>query len=270
MNNVMNYYNSFDEWGRLDREPLEYMVNMHHIQSLLPDQGHILDNGAGPGKYSIALAELGYQVTLTDLTPRLVEIAKSKSIERGLEERFNGFYTEDARDLSRFPDNHFDASLMMGPLYHLQKEEDRLQAVKELHRVTRSGGIVFVAFMTRTRFLMTSLQHPEAWKPHHSAEAISDFMRSGLFNHQDTGRFTGAYYFDIPDIQPFMERQGFETVKLVGSSSTAGSLTPEQWDYWKSRGEEEYRKVLQMIMEESENPYNLGVSSHLLYVGRRR
>lgn len=29
MENVIAYYSSFDEWGRLDREPLEFTVNWH-------------------------------------------------------------------------------------------------------------------------------------------------------------------------------------------------------------------------------------------------
>jgi 2-polyprenyl-3-methyl-5-hydroxy-6-metoxy-1,4-benzoquinol methylase len=76
MENIVKYYSSFDEWGRLDREPIEFLVNLHYIKKYLRKNGRILDNGAGPGKYSIELAKLGHQVTLTDLTPRLVEIAE--------------------------------------------------------------------------------------------------------------------------------------------------------------------------------------------------
>ena len=40
---------------------------------------------------------------------------------------------------------------MMGPMYHLQNEQDRDAAVKELYRVTKDEGVVFVAFMSRIR-----------------------------------------------------------------------------------------------------------------------
>lgn len=68
MGDVVDYYSSFDEWGRLDREPLEFQVNWHFIKSKIPANGIILDNGAGPGKYSMELAKLGYHVTLSDNT----------------------------------------------------------------------------------------------------------------------------------------------------------------------------------------------------------
>lgn len=34
LNKVIDYYNAFDEWGRLDREPVEFVVNLHHILSI--------------------------------------------------------------------------------------------------------------------------------------------------------------------------------------------------------------------------------------------
>ncbi|MDQ6420591.1 class I SAM-dependent methyltransferase [Paenibacillus sp. LHD-117] len=269
MENIINYYSAFDEWGRLDREPLEFQVNLHHMLANLPASGHILDNGAGPGKYAMELAKRGYQMTLSDLTPKLVDIAKEKAKESSLLDQFRGFHVADARDLEPFPDQQFDAALMLGPLYHLQKAEDRIKAVRELHRVTKTGGLVFVAFMSKTRFLTTSILHPEAWKPNHTAQGIERFLESGEFNHQDEGRFTGAYYFEINEIKPFMEEQGFQTLKLIGSSSIAGAMKQEQWDYWRQRGEAEYNQIMEWVLKESENPHLLGTASHLLYIGVR-
>ncbi|MDQ0111974.1 class I SAM-dependent methyltransferase [Paenibacillus harenae] len=124
MSDIIDYYSSFDEWGRLDREPLEFRVNWHFIKSNLPPRGKILDNGAGPGKYSMELAKLGHDVTLTDLTPRLVDIAREKATELGLVNYFSDFLVRDARDLYGLESNQFDVSLMLGPLYHLQHDED--------------------------------------------------------------------------------------------------------------------------------------------------
>jgi ubiquinone/menaquinone biosynthesis C-methylase UbiE len=270
INRIITYYNQFDEWGRLDREPLEFIVNWHYIRRFLPDSGHILDNGAGPGKYALELASCGYDVTLTDLTPRLVHIAREKAEEHALIDCFKGFHTADARSLDIFSDGRFDASLMMGPLYHLQLQEEREQAVQELYRVTRRDGYVFVSFMTRIRHALTVLAHPKSWRPNDNMSDIQAFMETGRFNHSDEGRFTGAYYFHLDDIAPFMESHGFETVKLIGSSGAAPTFTKEQLDYWKSLGDEEYTKFMQFIIDSAENTYLLGSSSHLLYIGKRK
>ncbi|ULL19062.1 class I SAM-dependent methyltransferase [Paenibacillus sp. H1-7] len=269
MSAIVKYYESFDEWGRLDREPVEMMINWHFMKAYLPkpEAGPVLDNGAGPGKYSMKLAASGYRVTVTDITPKLVNMAQSKAKELGLEGQFDGFHSADAMDLSCLERDRFAASLMLGPMYHLQAEEDRAKAVKELYRVTKPGGVVFVAFMPRTRHLISSLLHPRQWKPNDSAEQIAAFMESGAFDHSDEGRFTGAYYTRVEDIQPFMSKYGFAMVKMIGSSNIASLLQPDQWSYWRSRGEAEMETLFELLKETADNPYLLGVSPHILYIG---
>ena len=268
MNEIIEYYNRFDEWGRLDREPIEFQVNWHYIKKYLPMNGDILDNGAGPGKYSMQLANEGYKVTLTDLTPKLVELAKNKALELKLEKNFHGFYAADARDLSFLKDQQFDASLMLGPLYHLQEESNRIKAVKELYRVTKKGGIVFVAFMPRIRHVLTSLMHPENWKPNNQMDNIEQFSQSGHFNHEDKGRFTGAYYFNIEEIKPFMEKHGFESLDLIGSN-IGTLLSSDNWSYWREKGGNEFEKVIRFLTENANDPNILGISSHILYIGKK-
>ncbi|MDU9690863.1 class I SAM-dependent methyltransferase [Priestia aryabhattai] len=270
MNKVMDYYSTFDEWGRLDREPLEFQINWHYIQKYLPENGSILDNGAGPGKYAMKLAEKGFQVTLTDLTPKLVKVAENKAKEFELFNQFNGFHIMDAKDLNLLEEKEFDASLMMGPMYHLQNEQDRDAAVKELYRVTKNEGVVFVSFMSRIRHTLSSLLHPEMWKPNNTMDNIEEFIATGEFNHQDEGRFTGAYYFDIQEINPFMESNGFETLSLVGSSSIGSLLSREQWDYWTNKGQAEVDRLIELLKKTATDPHTLGVSSHLLYIGRKK
>lgn len=264
MKNVIDYYSCFDEWGRLDREPLEFIINWHYIKEYLPPSGIVLDNGAGPGKYSMELAKLGFNVILSDLTPRLVELAKEKASELGLTEHFKGLHVLNATNLDGLPSELFDASLMLGPLYHLQREEDRINAVRELFRVTKKGGIVFVAFQSRMRMTITSLQYPQHWKPNDTMDSIKEFRDTGIFNHVDKGRFTGAYYFNINDIKPFMESQGFETVDMIGSSSINALISNEQRQSWEENG------LIDLLIELAKDPSVLGISSHLLYIGRRK
>jgi ubiquinone/menaquinone biosynthesis C-methylase UbiE len=271
MSSVIDYYNGFGEkeWSRLDREPLEFLVNLHYINQYLPENGCILDNGAGPGKYSMPLAEKGLRLTLTDLTPKLVGIAKEKARELGVTENFDGFHVADARNLSIFQDEMFDATLMLGPLYHLQTEQGRLEAIQELQRVTKKNGVVFVAFRSRINHLIYSLLYPTNWKPNDNVDTINEFMRDGIFNHIDKGRYTGAYFFNIEEINPFMESNGFESLDLIGSTNIGAILNEEQWRYWREK-DDEYSKLLNLLIKTAKEPTILGMSSHLLYIGRRK
>lgn len=112
-------------------------------------------------------------MTLVDLTPKLVEQAKKKAEELAINGKFKDFLVADARELNMVASDQFNASLMLGPMYHLQDEGDRVKAIKELNRVTKKGGIIFVAFMPRIRHIFTSLLSPEKWKPNESMDAIN-------------------------------------------------------------------------------------------------
>lgn len=76
---IINNYNEYDEDARLVRDRghnVEYLTTMHYIQKFLKPGAKILEIGAATGRYSIALAEMEYDVTAVDLTPKNVEISK--------------------------------------------------------------------------------------------------------------------------------------------------------------------------------------------------
>ena len=82
MTELEKYYNKFNEDKRLTRRHgnVEFITSMKYIQKYLekiPD-AKILDVGAGTGRYSIALAEEGYDVTAVELVKYNLGILKSK------------------------------------------------------------------------------------------------------------------------------------------------------------------------------------------------
>ena len=71
------FYDGYREDIRLEKSrhgQLEYLTTMHYINKLIPANASILEIGAGTGRYSIALAKEGYQVTAIELAERNLEI----------------------------------------------------------------------------------------------------------------------------------------------------------------------------------------------------
>ncbi len=64
INPLASYYNNYDENGRLESKhgQVEFMTTMHYIERYLTSGAKILEIGAGTGRYSRTLADMGYSV----------------------------------------------------------------------------------------------------------------------------------------------------------------------------------------------------------------
>jgi len=77
--------------------------------------------------------------------------------EENVESRVEEIVVADARDLSRWGAESFDAVVSLGPFYHLIDSDDRTRAADELRRVLRPGGLAFIALMPRYAFIRRTL-----------------------------------------------------------------------------------------------------------------
>ena len=122
-NSVIDFYNNYDEEGRLIRKSRlpEYLNTMKYIKKYLSPDAKIIEIGAGTGRYSIALAEMGYDVTAVELVPHNIEVMKKK-----VKSHHNiKIYEGNACDLSMFESETYDIVLLLGPMYHLFTDEDK-------------------------------------------------------------------------------------------------------------------------------------------------
>lgn len=111
----------------------------------LPAQAALLEVGCGPGTLWVEnLSRLpeGWDVTLTDLSPGMVEEARANLQDR---EQGLSFRQADAMSIP-YPDQTFDAVLAMYMLYHVP---DRGKALAEMKRVLKQDGKLYVATLGR-------------------------------------------------------------------------------------------------------------------------
>lgn len=138
------YYGRYDEDGRLRSRHgmVEFLTTMRYMEKYLFPGARVMEIGAGTGRYSHALAQKGYRVDAVELIAHNVEQFRQNTrpwepvtITQG-----------NALDLSVFSDEIYDITLLLGPMYHLMTEEEQKRALSEAIRVTKRGGVVFVAY----------------------------------------------------------------------------------------------------------------------------
>lgn len=140
-----NYYNGYDEEGRLENSRVgrvEYLTTRRYLDPLLTADCKIAEIGAGTGRYSVTLAKEGYDVTAVELVQHNLDILTGK-----LDGSENiRTHLGNALNLHMLVDNTYDVTLLLGPMYHLYSEEDKIIALREAVRITKPGGHVLVAY----------------------------------------------------------------------------------------------------------------------------
>lgn len=147
MADLENYYNKFNEDKRLlsRHGQVEFFVTMEYIHKYLDRQNmKILDVGAGTGRYSIALAKEGHQVTAIELCKS--NIGKMK-VNVNKEKVNVDIYQGNALNLKKIPSCTYDVTLLLGPMYHLHSLQDKVQVLLEAKRVTKHNGIIIVGYL---------------------------------------------------------------------------------------------------------------------------
>lgn len=144
LNALTRFYENYDEDNRLRSRHgiVEYLTTMRYIQKQLRPGMRIIEIGAGTGRYSHALARQGYAVDAVELVEHNIEIFKKNTVSQEKITITQG----NAVDLSVFCANTYDITLLLGPMYHLFTQEEKLQALSEAVRVTKPGGVIFVAY----------------------------------------------------------------------------------------------------------------------------
>ncbi len=106
----------------------------------------VLDVACGSGNQSIPAARNGAAVTGVDIAPNLIEQARKRAENEGLEIRFD---EGDAEDLA-YPDAGFDTVMtMFGAMFAPRPE----RVAAELVRVCSPGGVIAMANWTPTGFI---------------------------------------------------------------------------------------------------------------------
>ena len=119
---------------------VEFETTMHHLRRFLKSDYFLLDIGAGTGRYTSALMAEGYRVKAVELVRRNIEVFLKR-------EPTADVVQGDARDMPFVPSATADVTLLLGPLYHLIGDEEKLKALNEAKRVTKPGGLIFVAYL---------------------------------------------------------------------------------------------------------------------------
>lgn len=167
----------------------------------LQKSSKILDIGCGFGKTIFELNKLGYKnIVGVDINPSGISYAKSESARRNSDSRFE---VGDAKNLD-FENQTFDFVIAQAFWTTIVKSEDRLKIAKEINRVLKTDGKIYIADFGRT------------WSLSHYRKAyengVKDNLELGTFKvyNKQTGEFMYlAHHYTRYELSELLKESGF-------------------------------------------------------------
>ena len=251
------YRDRYDEDQRLTRTPhgrIEFIRTQELLRRHLPGPpAMVWDVGGGTGAHAHWLADDGYQVHLLDAVPAHVEQAG----------RF-GQFTARVGDARNLPAHNasVDVVLLLGPLYHLTDAADRQRALAEAVRVTRPGGLVAVAVISRYAALLelAGLGRLDAA----ATREVTGLMATGI-NADDPLGFTVAYFHRPDELRQELTDAGLTGVSVLGIE---GPSVPALDNASEEDREAVFESALTCARLVESDLALMAASPHLLGVGR--
>ena len=250
------HYGKFNEEKRLLRRhgQVEYITSMKYIHKYLEefDAPKILDIGAGTGRYSVALCEEGYDVTAVELVKRNLGILKAKNSNVKA-------YLGNALNLKRFKDEEFDLTLLFGPMYHLYTFEDKLKALNEAKRVTKTGGVILVAYLMNEYGVISY-----GFKENHVVECRKDGRLNEEF-HCVSEEKDLYDYVRLEDIDRLKDEANLERIQIISADGPTEYLRP----VINAMDEETFKLFIEYHLSTCERYELLGASAHTVDILRK-
>lgn len=138
-----------DDYANYNANAVDDLVR--DFASQLPAGARVLDAGCGPGRDLARFTALGLDPVGVDLNPTFVDMARQHG-------------TASVADLRQLPfdDDAFDAVWACASLVHLPPD-DAAQALREITRVTRAGGLVYSSVKHFGATGWTDTPHGRRW-----------------------------------------------------------------------------------------------------------
>lgn len=227
---------------------------MRYIEKYLKPNSKIIEIGAGTGRYSIDLADMGYDVTAVELVHHNINIMKKKVKPKHDIKIYEG----NACDLSFIDSDTYDIVLLLGPMYHLFTDEDKHKAISEALRVAKLDGIVYSEYCNNDTCMYKMFYK----------KRILNYLDKGLIEDDYHAKSSPNEIFELyrkSDIDNLMKDFNVTRLHFVGVDMLS-YLYSNKLNRLNKREFSEYMKFLSTICEREDL---VGFSEHMLDIFKK-
>jgi SAM-dependent methyltransferase len=255
------------EWTRFEdgrTSPVSLEIHCHYLRRFLQAGDRVLDVGSGPGRFAIEMARIGARVTVVDISPIQLRLNAEKVAAAGAEHAIEERVLGDVLDLSRWPNDSFDATVCYGgPVsYVLDRADD---AVAELLRVTRPGGVLLLGVMSRVGPFAHSLPVIIDLVREHGVAMNDRVVVDGILPGELSRGHLAMRLFRWSELEELLARHPCEVI-----AASASDLSPKaEHELWSELEPELREALVRWEITLAAEPGALNAGSHIIVVARK-
>jgi ubiquinone/menaquinone biosynthesis C-methylase UbiE len=241
---------------------------MDVFRSYVHKEASVLELGAGAGIFSKELAILAGQLTVSDLSEEQLALNKSRMTELGLQDRIEDFLILDITDLNSVSDDQFDVVICVGGALNYTFDREQ-QAITQMTRVAKPGGIVIVGAVALFNSLMRYLPAIAEEKEHFGIDATQWLMDRGIQDaeHYPVDNQNFLHMMKSSELDALFESQNVQVMekRAAGIFSLAGEEALDQ----AKADSELWDLILSKEIEFSKDPAYLSCGANFIYVVKK-
>ena len=241
----------YGAWYETFTGAVEHYVDWELLKGYLPQNrdAKILDAAGGTGRITLPLAKMGYSVTLCDISPGMLNVARQKLLREGVLDKVE-ILECDVRNL-QFADESFDFVLCW---------DGMIEAAKELIRIIKRGGTISIFLMNRCRGAIDLFPEDPT-----SALTLIKSHSDYIYHHEEKHRAVSA-----DEARKLFEAEGIRVIDIYAVCGWLDVLPiPEKVKESINWDEKFFRLVTEMVLRLSKEPSAKGMSRHLVLYGER-
>lgn len=246
-----NHAVTYDKWYETFEGAIENYVDWELLKKHLPKDRNskILDAAGGTGRITLPLAQMGYSVTLCDISTGMLDAARQRLQKEGVLDRIR-ISECDVCNL-HFANESFDFVLCW---------DGGIEAAKELIRVTKKGGRISIFLINRCRATIDL-----SWEDSTSALALINSRSDYIYHHQVKHKVVRP-----EEVRDLFEEEGIRVIDMYAVCGWLDVLRiPETIRKSRDWDENLFKLTAETVLKLSREPSVKGMSKHLVLYGER-
>lgn len=257
---VTQYFDAtgMQEWHRLTENPTKEValhVHTYYLKQFICAGDRVLEVGAGAGRFTQVLAQLGARIVVSDLSPIQLSLNKQQADGYGYADSIEAWEQMDMCDMSHLKSNSFDCIVAYGgPFSYVLDQRDI--ALAECLRVLRPGGLLILSVVSLWGSIHRNLDRSLGIPASTNQQMVStgDILPGMIADYEQS-----FHMFRAGELQKWLEGAELQVLAISASDCLASCRVG---DVAKIRSDpEKWNELLRMEVEAcaEQESWNMGM-----------